>query len=167
MAGVSCILLRTPFPFVLVDSVAIPNSGCWHLFVLHSIEAHIVALLVRPVCSFDLVLHICYCSQLRKWECTRGFVHCLGQVPPEHALDIRKQSLALCKREKLQRHLRMVGGEFSLQQPKRPLLQPQQRRLAWRREAEQQRKWQHQRMKLGIKANTLQRTILKETKFFL
>lgn len=89
------------------------------------------------------------------------------QVPPQHALVNHKWSLALCKRRKLQKHLGIVGGELSLQRQQRPLLLPQQRRLMWRREAEHQRKQQNQRMRLGIKANILQRKILRETKFFL
>lgn len=47
------------------------------------------------------------------------------------------------------------------------MLAPQQRRLIWKREAEQQRRMQQQRVKLGIMANILNRTILRDTKCFL
>ncbi|CDI87404.1 hypothetical protein, conserved [Eimeria praecox] len=91
----------------------------------------------------------------------------MAGISSQHALAKQKCSLAFCKLQKLQRERGILRSDRCLQQQQRLLLPLQQRRLLWRREAEEQRRRQHQRMKLGIKASTLQRTILRETKFFL
>ncbi|CDJ35889.1 uncharacterized protein EMH_0040370 [Eimeria mitis] len=115
--------------------------------------------------------HAIFCRQrLRRLEpklAEQCVLEDMAGALPQHALASRKWSLAVCKQHKLQRQLGRVRGVVSLQQQQELLLSPQQRRLLWQREAEHQRKWQHWRMKVGIKANILQRTILRETKFFL
>lgn len=60
----------------------------------------------------------------------------------------------------------MRGGMLVLRHQQR-LLPPLQRRLMLQRETEQKRKLQQNRMKVGIKANKLQRSMLRETKCFL
>ncbi|OEH77878.1 hypothetical protein cyc_07633 [Cyclospora cayetanensis] len=90
-----------------------------------------------------------------------------GVASPLPVCRSRKSALALYKHYKLLASPGMAGGELHVRQHQRLLLPPPQRRLAAQRETEQQRKLHHQRMKLGIKANILQKTILRETKYFL
>ncbi|CDJ36964.1 hypothetical protein, conserved [Eimeria tenella] len=80
---------------------------------------------------------------------------------------ISKWSVALYKRHKLHKQLKVSRGDTHIRQEQRVMLAPQQRRLIWKREAEQQRRMQQQRVKLGIMANILNRTILRDTKCFL
>lgn len=126
----------------------------------------------------------CCCSWRRLWRCCSGAIGkaalrccCIAAVlwcvdptqvsSPLPEYSSNKASLMLYKRQKLQGHLVMGGGALMLRQQQRLLLSRQQRRLILQRETEQQRKLQQQRMTVGIKANTLQRVILRETKCFL
>ncbi|KAL8433851.1 hypothetical protein ACSSS7_003567 [Eimeria intestinalis] len=80
---------------------------------------------------------------------------------------VNSSGILLRKRQKLQAFVGHGGGVLQARERHRMLLPPKERRLLRQCEAEQQRKLQEQRTKVSIKANKLQRAMLRETKCFL
>ncbi|KAL8425828.1 hypothetical protein Efla_004327 [Eimeria flavescens] len=112
-----------------------------------------------------------YCRQrLRQMQPSRAEQCILQDLrgPSVHGASSRGSASLLRKKQKL---LMYVGAETGMlkwrQQQRRLLLLPQQHRLIRQRQSEQQRKLQSERMKVSIKANKLQRVMLRETKCFL
>lgn len=117
------------------------------------LQLHVVLMLLI------LVLH---------WICCFCFYLAFQMSSPVPVINnSNRSSLLLYKRQKLQKHLGLRGGILLLQDQQRLLLPQRQRRLVMQRETEQQQKLQKQRMKVGVKANKLQRAMLRETKCFL
>lgn len=116
--------------------------------------------------------HAIYCRQrLRRVE-PQTAEQCVLQdmariSSPVPVINNSSKSSLLYKRQKLQRQLGLRGGTLLLRHQQLLLLPQRQRRLMMQRETEQQQKRQQLRMKVGIKANKLQRAMLRETKCFL
>ncbi|KAL8453381.1 hypothetical protein Emed_000880 [Eimeria media] len=80
---------------------------------------------------------------------------------------VNSSGVLLRKRQKLHVFVGHGGGVLQARERQRLLLPPKERRLLRHYQAEQQRKLQEQRMKVSVKANKLQRAMLRETKCFL